>query len=62
MSEHQDLLTGVLKNEWGFKGYVVSDWFGATSTTGLANGGLDLEMPGISQAEMWEMFGLDPDA
>ncbi len=44
--EHADLLTGILKQEWGFDGFVVSDWWGTHSTTGAANGGLDLEMPG----------------
>ena len=27
-SEHGDLLMGILKEQWGFKGAVVSDWFG----------------------------------
>lgn len=45
-SEHDDLLNGVLKNEWGFEGVVVSDWTAAKSTIGSALGGLDLEMPG----------------
>jgi beta-glucosidase len=35
----------ILKNEWGFKGIIMSDW-GATHNTGeAANGGLDIEMP-----------------
>lgn len=44
-SEHPWLLTDVLRKEWGFKGYVVSDW-GATDirVDGL-KAGLDLEMP-----------------
>ncbi len=45
-SENEDLLGGVLKGEWGFDGFVVSDWFGTNSTAPVANGGLDLEMPG----------------
>jgi beta-glucosidase len=44
--EHAELLTGVLKQEWGFDGIVVSDWFGTPSTVGAARAGLDLEMPG----------------
>ncbi|MCY3659376.1 MAG: glycoside hydrolase family 3 C-terminal domain-containing protein [Caldilineaceae bacterium] len=40
------LLTDVLKDEWGFDGIVMSDWFGTKSTVGCFEGGLDLEMPG----------------
>ncbi|MBN1162001.1 MAG: glycoside hydrolase family 3 C-terminal domain-containing protein [Dehalococcoidales bacterium] len=40
------LLTEVLKEEWGFKGLVVSDWFATHSTAPAASAGLDLEMPG----------------
>jgi beta-glucosidase len=45
-ASHKDLLTGVLKDEWGFEGFVVSDWGGSLETIGNANGGLDMEMPG----------------
>ena len=44
-SESKYLLTDVLKNEWGFNGFVVSDWNGTHSTLKMANAGLDLEMP-----------------
>ena len=44
-SENQVLLTDILKNEWGFKGLVVSDWGSTHSTVDAANNGLDLEMP-----------------
>ena len=47
-SSHQELLIGILKEEWGFDGYVVSDWGAALETVENANGGLDLEMPGPS--------------
>ena len=39
------LLTDVLKNDWGFDGFVVSDWGGVHNTVQTANSGLDLEMP-----------------
>ena len=56
-SEHPWLLTQVLRDEWGFEGYVMSDW-GAVSNrvAGLA-AGLDLEMPasgGINDARIVE--------
>jgi beta-glucosidase len=43
---HHPLLTEVLKEEWGFAGFVVSDWGASLETVANANGGLDLEMPG----------------
>ncbi|AIC31092.1 beta-glucosidase 2 (plasmid) [Rhizobium etli bv. mimosae str. IE4771] len=45
-SEHHWLLTKVLREEWGFGGIVMSDWFGSHSTAETINAGLDLEMPG----------------
>jgi len=44
--EHRPLLTGVLKEEWGFDGVVVSDWVATKSVEGAVEGGLDLQMPG----------------
>lgn len=45
-SESADLLTGVLRDDWGFEGPVVSDWFCVRSTTEALVAGTDLEMPG----------------
>ena len=61
MSEHADLVRGVLKAEWGFEGVVMSDWFGTESAVRAANGGLDLEMPGTSLEAQFESMGVDPD-
>ncbi len=44
--ENPHLLTDILKRDWGFGGFVVSDWFANHSTVASANAGLDLEMPG----------------
>jgi beta-glucosidase len=45
-SEHHDLLTEILKNEWGFEGLIVSDWGAVRDRVAALQGGLDLEMPG----------------
>ena len=45
-SEHVELLAEILRGEWGFEGFVVTDWFSAGSTDGSATAGVDLEMPG----------------
>ncbi len=44
-SENQHIITDILRNEWGFKGFVVSDWDSLYSTEGPINAGLDIEMP-----------------
>ncbi|RDW82921.1 hypothetical protein BP5796_04412 [Coleophoma crateriformis] len=45
-SENPKVLKETLRGEWGWKGTVMSDWFGTYSTTEAALAGLDLEMPG----------------
>ena len=44
--EHPWLLTDVLRDEWGFDGVVISDWFGCHSAAASLGAGLDIEMPG----------------
>lgn len=46
MTEHHHLVNEVLRGEWGFDGYNVSDWTAARSTKGAIEGGLDAAMPG----------------
>jgi beta-glucosidase len=44
--ENEHLIRDLLKGEWGFDGFVLSDWiFGTQSTLGSALNGLDIEMP-----------------
>ena len=52
-AENEYLLKDVLKNGWGFKGFVVSDWGSTYSTAGTVNAGMDLEMPGGEVARKW---------
>ena len=44
-TQNKTLLRDILKDEWGFTGFVMSDWGATHDTVGAANGGLDLEMP-----------------
>ncbi|WP_449481960.1 beta-glucosidase [Streptomyces avidinii] len=46
MTENTHLVNEVLRAEWGFDGYNVSDWMAARSTTGDILGGMDVAMPG----------------
>lgn len=49
-AENRWLLQAVLRDEWGFEGFVVTDWFAGTTTEGAARAGLDLEMPAPPRA------------
>ncbi|PYI31533.1 hypothetical protein BP00DRAFT_395983 [Aspergillus indologenus CBS 114.80] len=46
VSENKEIITDILRKEWGWDGLVMSDWFGTYSTSDAINAGLDLEMPG----------------
>ena len=45
-SEHHQLLTDILKNEWGFEGLVASDWGAVHDRVAALKAGLDWQMPG----------------
>jgi len=51
--ENKYLLTDVLKKDWNFKGFVLSDWGGTHSTEKASAAGLDHEEPG------WIFYGDD---
>ena len=54
-SQHKWLLTDLLRGEWGFDGYVMSDWGAVSNRVKGVEAGLDLEMPGsggVNDAEV----------
>ncbi|MBT4493824.1 MAG: glycosyl hydrolase, partial [Gammaproteobacteria bacterium] len=50
--ENQVLLRDILRDDWGFVGFVESDWFlGTRSTAAAINAGMDIEMPAAFRFE-----------
>src|SRR4051812_30080018 len=45
MTENAPLLSGVLKHDWGFDGFVLTDYGAQHSTVAAANAGTDVELP-----------------
>lgn len=46
MADHVRLITSVLREEWGFEGLVMTDWYAHHDTIESIRAGCDLEMPG----------------
>lgn len=45
-AEQRHTMTDIVKDDWGYRGVLMSDWFGTHSTVATLVAGLDLEMPG----------------
>lgn len=62
-SENRYLLNDLLREEWGYKGIVISDWGATHSTIEPVKAGLDVEMPGpakhfkglVEAVELWQV-------
>ena len=50
---NRDLLTGLLKQKLGFAGWTMSDYGATPGTLEAANAGLDQEMPGAAEGDMY---------
>lgn len=50
-AENKELLTDILRKDWGFDGFVVTDWGASKSRAKGLEAGVDLEMPGSTEGK-----------
>ncbi|MBO4876769.1 MAG: glycoside hydrolase family 3 C-terminal domain-containing protein [Ruminococcus sp.] len=64
-TENKWLLTDLLRDEWGFEGLVMSDWYAVYHPAAAVNAGCDVNMPGpVSSEPLRQAFAegsLDPE-
>ncbi|MCM1457850.1 MAG: glycoside hydrolase family 3 C-terminal domain-containing protein, partial [Lachnoclostridium sp.] len=48
-SESKDLLTDILRSDWGYRGTVMTDWFGGSDGAAQVTAGNDMLQPGLDK-------------